>query len=76
VTEAPAFARPLRARVAAERGTGGSGERKLGLAFVATGLGVGQVRVTARSVVCRGPAPRSVCRPETRELSAELRVGS
>lgn len=77
VTEAPAFARPLRARVSPERfGEADQRLRKLGLAFVASQPGVGQVWVRARAVVCRGEGADERCRAETRDVSAELRVGS
>jgi hypothetical protein len=77
VTEAPAFARPLRARVSPERfGAAGQNERKLGLAFVASQPGVGRVSVRARAVVCRGRGEQERCRPETQDVQAELRVGS
>ena len=77
VVATPDFVRPLRSRVAAERGAAeGDSKRKLSLAFVATGPGVGSVRVKARAVVCGGPSERHACRPESRELAAELRVGS
>jgi hypothetical protein len=77
VTEAPAFARPLRARVSPERfGELGQNQRKLGLAFVASQPGTGQVSVRARAVVCRGQADQERCRPETHDVRAELRVGS
>jgi hypothetical protein len=77
VTRSPDFARPLRSRLSPERfGGDGLTERKLGLAFVASQNGVGPVTVRARAVVCRGPAGAESCRPETWQLSAELRVGS
>jgi hypothetical protein len=77
VTEAPAFARPLRARVSPERfGEAGQNQRKLSLGFLAAQTGVGQVSVRARAVVCRGEAARERCRPEVRDVTAELRVGS
>jgi hypothetical protein len=76
VTEAPAFARPLRARVSPERfGEVGQNQRKLGLAFVASAPGTGRVSVRARAVVCRGQGQER-CRPETQDVQAELRVGS
>jgi hypothetical protein len=75
VTAAPAFARPLRARVTPERFKEAGSTRKLSLAFVASEAGVGQVTVKARAVVCRGSGERERCRPESQELRAELRVG-
>jgi hypothetical protein len=77
VTEAPAFAPPLRARVSPGRFSDAAGtEPKLSLAFVATAPGRGRLAVLARAVVCRGSGERERCRSQTRALSAELRVGS
>lgn len=76
VTRAPDFARPLRARVTPERfKEATAAERKLSLAFVAASSGVGTVTVRARAVVCRGEGEGESCRPDSRELTAELRVG-
>ena len=76
VTDAPEFARPLRARVTPERSkAAGESERKLSLAFVAERSGVGQVRVKARAVVCLGNGAQERCRPESQDVFAELRVG-
>lgn len=76
VTSAPEFVRPLRARIAPERFKGaGSLERKLSLGFVATQVGVGRVIVKARAVVCRGEGEEERCRPESQDVSAEVRVG-
>lgn len=77
VTASPDFARPLRARITPERFKEASAtERKLSLAFVATRGGVGSVTVRARAVVCRGRGDGERCLPESRDVSAELRVGS
>ena len=77
VTEAPAFARPLRARVSPERfGEAGQNQRKLSFGFVASQAGVGRVSVRARAVICSGRGDQERCRPETREVTAEIRVGS
>ena len=76
VTEAPSFVRPLRSRVAPERFGGGSpNERKLKLALVASGPGKGPLKVKARAVLCEGTGAAERCRPETREVTAEVRVG-
>jgi hypothetical protein len=76
VTEAPSFVRPLRSRVAPERFGGASpNERKLKLALVASGPGKGLLKVKARAVLCEGTAAAEHCRPETRDVSAEVRVG-
>ena len=77
VTEAPAFARPLRARVGPERfAEAGQNERKLSLGFVASQTGVGLVSVRARAVVCRGEGSKERCLPELQDVTAEVRVGS
>jgi hypothetical protein len=77
VTASPEFARPLRARVTPERYREvAPGERKLSLAFVAAKAGTGQVTVRARAVVCRGAGGSERCQPESRDVQAELRVGS
>jgi hypothetical protein len=78
VTSSPDFARPLRSRVTPERfgqAGGGGTERKLSLAFVATKLGVGEVMVRARAVVCQGAGQQERCRPRVEDVRAELRVG-
>jgi hypothetical protein len=76
VTEAPSFVRPLRSRVAPERFDGSNtGERKLKLALVANGPGVGELKVKARAVLCEGAGASERCRPQTRDVSAEVRVG-
>jgi hypothetical protein len=76
VTSAPEFVRPLRARIAPERFKGaGPSERKLSLGFVAAQAGVGRVAVKARAVVCRGEGDQERCRPESQDVSAEVRVG-
>ena len=77
VTKTPDFARPLRARVSPERfAESAASERKLSLGFVASQAGVGQVGVRARVVICRGSGPSETCRPESHDVTAELRVGS
>lgn len=77
VTEAPAFARPLRARVSPERfGEAAQDRRKLNLGFVASQTGVGRVSVRARAVVCRGDGAQERCLPELQDVTAEIRVGS
>lgn len=77
VTQAPDFVRPLRSRVSPGRFAGASTvERKLSLAFVASHNGVGTVTVRARAVICRGRAPDEACRPASRDVVAEIRVGS
>jgi hypothetical protein len=77
VTRTPDFVKPLRSRLGPERfGAAGSGERRLSLAFVANQNGVGIVAVRARGVVCRGSGQTESCRPQTRHVQAEIRVGS
>lgn len=76
VTSAPEFVRPLRARTPPERFKGaGASERKLSLGFVAAQAGVGRVMVKARAVVCLGEGQQERCRPESHDVSAEVRVG-
>jgi hypothetical protein len=76
VTEAPAFAPPLRARVSPVRfAQAGSSERKLSLAFVASQVGAGTASVRARAVGCSGQAAEERCRVHTQLVRAELRVG-
>jgi hypothetical protein len=76
VTHAPEQSRPLRARVAPERFKESSvTERKVTLAFVASATGVGEVRVRARAVACRGSGDDESCVPSSKELRAEVRVG-
>ncbi len=77
VTASPEFVRPLRSRVTPERfSAAGTAERKLNLAFVASKVGVGQVTVRARAVLCRGQGAGERCRPETHDVQAEIRVGA
>jgi len=77
VTEAPPFARPLRARVSPQRfSQAGAAEGYLTLAFVATEAGTGRVVLLARAVVCRGDGARERCQAEIAEAAAEIRVGS
>jgi hypothetical protein len=77
VTRAPDFAKPLRSRLSPERfGVAGAGERKLSLAFVASHPGVGLVTVRARGVLCQGQGPTESCRPQSRDVEAEIRAGS
>lgn len=75
VVRAPDFARPLRARV------GPSGlfmkterRQRLQLALAATALGVGQLEVRARAVVCPDPSGKG-CRALSREGAARVAVG-
>jgi hypothetical protein len=77
VTEAPPFARPLRARVSPERfGETGQSQRKLSLGFVASQTGIGGVSVRARAVVCRGQGAEERCLPVLQDVTASIRVGS
>jgi hypothetical protein len=75
VVQAPGFARPLRARVGpsalfmkTER------RQRLQLALAATELGVGQLVVRARAVVCPEQAGSS-CQALSREGEARVSVG-
>ena len=77
VTASPEFVRPLRSRVTPERFSAAvSTERRLNLGFVASKAGVGQVTVRARAVSCRGQGQGERCRPEARDVQAEIRVGA
>ena len=74
VTAAPAFARPLRARVTAGVERGGAAARA-GLALVPSGRGNGKLEVRARSVICvAGETSKGTCFPVERELSTVLAV--
>lgn len=78
VTAAPAFAPPLRSRV----GLGDARTRtdhrvRLPVAFVATALGRGSVVMRARAVVCHATTSAAEsCVPATRDVSAEIVVGT
>ena len=77
VTASPDFARPLKSRVTPERFAAASAsERTLSLAFVASKVGVGQITVRARAVICEGQGARERCRPRSEDLRAEIHVGS
>jgi hypothetical protein len=74
VVRAPAFARPLRSRVAQRKLSGKDSKAEVLLALLASGTGRGTFTVRARGVACSRVAP-SVCRPLSREASIELEVG-
>jgi hypothetical protein len=78
VVRAPAFARPLRARVGPKSATGGTERRlRLPIALGATQNGKGELRVRARWVRCRASAgKRELCEPGSRLVSARVEVGA
>jgi hypothetical protein len=76
IVEAPAFARPLRSRVAMGRASLSASERvKLRFALVASAAGQGTLSVRARAVVCHEGTAGEICRPEQQLLSTPLRIG-
>lgn len=78
VVEAPAFAPPLRSRVAAADARARTERRvRIPVAFVAIAQGRGSVTVRGRAVVCgsAGSGPAS-CGPVSKEAKAELVVGT
>jgi hypothetical protein len=73
VISAPAFAPPLRTRVAAgDASRNDAGGADFALALAATGDGSGELRVLARAVICGD----SGCRPVRAEASAKVVVGA
>jgi len=74
VVGAPAFARPLRARVVAtDNPASGTASAKLALVAVSSGSGV--LEVAARAVICRESAAGSRCTPEWVRVRAAVEVG-
>ncbi len=75
VVNAPAFARPLRSRVALqlEAGTSAASSK---LALVGSAPGKGELTVLVRAVLCHGAPSGEVCRPETRRVTTEVEVGA
>ena len=71
VTRAPAFARPLRARVTAAVEPDGAAARA-GIALVPSARGSGKLEVRARAVICAAKESTSACSPLERELSVAL----
>jgi hypothetical protein len=78
VVEAPAFAPPLRSRVAMADARSRAERRvRIPVAFVATAQGRGSVGVRGRAVVCSGPGgDHESCGPTSKEARAELVVGT
>jgi hypothetical protein len=78
VTEAPAFAPPLRSRVGIADARSRTERRvRLPVAFVATAQGRGTIALRARAVLCRAaPGAPETCRPTVRDVSAEIVVGT
>lgn len=78
VVEAPAFAPPLRSRIAmTEARTRTERRLRIPVAFVASGAGKGAVRFRGRAVVCvaRADGGGEVCETATNLAGAELVVG-
>jgi hypothetical protein len=78
VTDAPAFAPPLRSRVGMTDARSRTERRiRLPLAFIATTQGRGTITMRARAVLCRAAAGApETCRPTVRDVSAEIVVGA
>jgi hypothetical protein len=75
VIAAPDFARPLRARVGPSALVMRTERRqRLQLALAATDVGEGALVVRARAVACP-EAERGDCRPQVREIEANVSVG-
>ena len=77
VVRAPAFARPLRSRLVAQRGApAASGGAWAKLALVASEAGAGKLELLARGVICRvGPAGEW-CSAVVAPVSVELSVST
>jgi hypothetical protein len=78
VLEAPAFARPLRARVGPSSATMHRERRmRIQLALAATSAGEGRLHVRARAVYCAGQdaSGSERCRPVSAEAETVVRVG-
>jgi hypothetical protein len=76
VVRAPDFARPLRARVVAQVGSGAdAGTATAKLALVATELGHGTLEVLVRGVVCHEQPSGQHCGPEVARVSSAVDVG-
>jgi len=78
VTEAPAFAPPLRSRVGIADARSRTERRvRLPVALLATSLGRGTVKMRARAVVClASTVGAETCRPVTKDVAAEIVVGT
>lgn len=78
VTRAPPFAPPLRARVSMTEARSRTGRRiRIPVSLVATTTGRGTVNLRARATLCEGTeAGDGPCRPATRDVAAELVVGT
>ncbi len=76
VTQAPTFARPLRARIGFPQRTEHTEQSAvIPLALVAIGAGEGSVDAVARAVLCE-PKRRGACSARTLRLSGVVRVES
>jgi hypothetical protein len=76
VTQAPAFVRPLRSRVAARPDVNGAPALVVKLALVASEAGSGSLELDARAVVCQSVADRELCTPELEHVSAAIVVAN
>jgi hypothetical protein len=79
VTSAPAFAPPLRSRIALPDARARSEHRvRLPVALVATSLGRGTVAMRARAVLCRAASAGAAetCLATTKDVSTEIIVGT
>ncbi|HEX4335943.1 MAG TPA: hypothetical protein VH062_08520 [Polyangiaceae bacterium] len=79
VTDAPAFAPPLRSRVGMADARARTERRvRLPVALIATSLGRGVVKMRARAVLCLpgDSATAETCRPATKDVSADIVVGT
>lgn len=74
VVSAPAFARPLRSRVALQLAAGTS-LASAKVALVGAQPGKGELSAIVRGVVCQPGPSGEVCRPEQQRVSAEIEVG-
>jgi len=76
VVRAPDFARPLRARVVAQVGSGAeAGTATAKLALVASELGHGRLEVLVRGVVCHDQPSGQHCGAEVARVSSAVDVG-
>jgi hypothetical protein len=77
VVAVPAFAAPLRSRVAlADARTRTERRVRIPVAFIATGQGHGAVSLRGRAVVCTGAVGSESCSTRSATATAELLVGT
>ena len=76
VVEAPHFLAPLRARVTAELPSEGRASATVPLAFLASELGRGLIRIEVRAVLCPEAGESAQrCVPATLNISKQITVG-